>query len=257
MRQLEKRLLASKPLHFGALTVHFNALIALCVVMTCGMFINLGLWQLERAAEKRQRAADWQASLQTSALPLASVDTDQLSDNQPLVLQGQYLGQQVAFLLPFQFFQGQPGFELVSPFRLQDSGELVLVSRGWLPPAADGSPPAVPELAETVEIVARVHIPEHVTPPGTVSDEQWPLRVSRLSLEQASILLDEPLYPYLLRLESGQPGVLQRHWRSPDFGTRTHYGYAAQWFFFTLAVLVATLLLSSNLITLWRHRKGV
>jgi len=257
MRDLEKRLLAARPVHIGALSVRFNALIALCVVMTCGMFINLGLWQLDRAASKRQHAANWQAALDAPAESLLAIDPDALIDNQPLRLQGRYLEQQVAFLVLFQFFQGQPGYELVSPFRLQDDGRLVLVSRGWIAPAADGSPPLIPELDQSVEIVARVHLPELPPQPGQVSDEQWPLRVARLSVEQAAQLLGEPVYPHLLRLEAGQPGVQQRHWRAPDFGTRTHYGYAAQWFLFTALLLIAALLLSSNLISLWRDRKRV
>jgi len=178
----------------------------------------------------------------------------------PVSLRVEYLNQQVAFLVLFQFFQGQPGYELVSPVRVAGHDELVLVSRGWVAPGESGELPHVPDVHGEQHLLARVHVPEIPVEAGSVTDTQWPLRVPRLQTEQAGRLLGEAVYPYVLRLEAEQPGVKVRHWTQPSFSARTHYGYAAQWFFFTLVVVAATLLLSTNLLSLlqrWRGGKTV
>ena len=256
-------ILAARRISVGRLQLRFNWLIALGVVMTCGMFINLALWQLDRAAEKRQMQADWQAAQSAEPLDFSQLldrDGDVPVNGLPVSLRGEYLNQQVAFLVMYQFFQGQPGYELVSPVRVSGHDELVLVSRGWVAPGDAGELPQITDVGGELQLLARVHVPEIAVEAGTVTDTQWPLRVPRLQPEQASRLLGEPVYAHVLRLEAEQPGVKVRHWTQPSFSARTHYGYAAQWIFFTLVVVVATLLLSTNLLTLlqqWRGGKTV
>jgi len=250
-------LLATRPVNIGRLQIHFNWLIALCVFLTCGMFINLGFWQLDRAAEKRQMQADWQAAQVADPQPFASVSEAMVTDGLPVELSGIYLDRQVAFLVLYQFHQGRPGYELVSPFRLPDDERLVLVSRGWIAPGDQGELPVVPDVPGEHRVLARIHMPESPPEAGTVTDTEWPLRVPRMHTEQASRLLGEPVYPYVLRLEAGHPGVLARHWTVPSFTTRTHYAYAAQWFFFTFVVVAGALLLGTNIISLIRQKKAV
>lgn len=276
---------AGRDLRIGRLEIRFNWFIALCVVMTCGMFINLGLWQLDRAAEKRAREQAWE-QMQTAP----AIDYAELADGgageepesherllmrvgQPVRLRGNFLDPRVSFLVMYQFHRGRPGFEVISPFRPEGRDELVLVSRGWLAaPEAGGRPEVPPVRRETdnrsgsaeggspgrLEIRARLHVPELPPARGRVVDENWPLRVPGLHPGQAGELLGEAVYPQILRLQDGEPGFLQAHWQAPDFGRRMHYGYAVQWFLFTALVVLASVLLSSNLLALLRsrHRKG-
>lgn len=251
----------SRILSFGRLTVRFNWFIALCVVLSCGMFINLALWQLERAAEKRQAASLWEAM--QSAEPeeftqfaVAQQQNDAMAsfNGQPLRLTGHYEPSPVAFLVMYQFWQGRPGFELISPFRLESSDEYVLVSRGWIPAGEGGSLPDIPEVSGRHELIARLHVPDLASAAVNVTDDSWPLRMQRLNTQQASALFGEPFFPHVLRLEPEQPGVLVRHWSAPDFSARMHYGYAFQWFLFTLLVLILTVMLSTNLLRLLRDR---
>ncbi|MEX1196816.1 MAG: SURF1 family protein [Pseudohongiellaceae bacterium] len=263
---------ASRDLRIGQLEIRFNWFIALCVVMTCGMFINLGLWQLDRAADKRAREQAWEEM--QSAPP---IDYAELAENrtggerpedherllmrtgQPVRLLGEFVDPRVSFLVMYQFHQGRGGFEVVTPFRPEGRDELVLISRGWLPAAEDGGRPDVPmvrsgDTRSVLEIRARLHVPELPAARGRVTDDSWPLRVPRLHAGQAAELLGEAVYPQVLRLMEGQPGLLQVHWPEPEFGRRAHYGYAFQWFLFTVLVVLASVLLSSNLLSLLRGR---
>lgn len=251
----------SRKLRFGQVRVQFNWFIALCVLLSCAMFINLALWQLERAADKRAQASQWQTLQSAEPVPfqdlLARSEVDMaLANHTAVQLRGWYEPSPVAFLLLYQFWQGRPGYELVSPFRLADGSGHVLVSRGWIAAPESGGLPVIPDVQGQQEVVARLHVPELSVRPGEVSDESWPLRLPRLHIEQAAALLGESLFPYVLRLESDQPGVQARHWSAPDFSARMHYGYAFQWFMFTVATLILTVLLSSNALTLLRQRSA-
>jgi len=267
-----------RDLRFGRLEIRFNWFIALCVVMTCGMFVNLGLWQWDRAAEKRAREQAWEQMQSAPAIDyseLLNTTADGVGHErllmrtgQPVRLQGHFLDPRISFLVLYRFHRGQPGFEVVTPFQPEGREELVLVSRGWMPEPEEGGRPVVPPAearapqgdgydgydGETMEILSRLHVPQLPPARARVVDEDWPLRVTGLHPGQASELLGEAVYPRVLRLMEGEPGLLQANWQEPDFGRRMHYGYAVQWFLFTVVVVLASLLLSSNLLSLLRGR---
>ncbi len=246
-------------LHIGRLTVQVDAFILLCIFLSCGMFISLGFWQLDRAAEKRAQAEAWRAAAETEPVPFASLldadagNTDLVANNRRVALQGTFQNE-ISFLVLYQFFQGRPGYELVTPLRPTGGGDLVLVSRGWIAPDDSGGRPDVPVAEGEQSVIAQLYLPETDIPAGEVTDDSWPVRMPRLNVTQASRLLGEPLYPHVLRLEAGQPGVQGRHWSQPDFSTRSHYAYTAQWFGLAVLVLLASLAYASNLLTLLRER---
>lgn len=241
-------------LHLGKLTVQVDAFILLCIFLSCGMFVSLGFWQLDRAAEKRAQAAAWLAAAEAEPVPFAALadgdagDEELVSNNRRVALQGSFHNE-ISFLVLYQFFQGRPGYELVTPVRPVHGGELVLVSRGWIAPDDSGGRPEVPVVDGQQSMIARLHLPDTEITPGEVTDDSWPVRMPRLNVTQASRLLGEPVYPHVLRLESGQPGVQGRHWPQPDFSTRSHYAYTAQWFGLAMLVLLASFAYASNILT--------
>ncbi|MDT8428329.1 MAG: SURF1 family protein [Pseudomonadales bacterium] len=255
---MDKLLEHSWVLRIGRLQVRVNWYLALCVVMTCTVFINLGFWQLDRAAEKRQLQRDMLEQQQAVPVLLESIADDQIGPaltNRRVRLLGEYLND-ATFLVVFQFLQGQPGFEVLSPFRLSSDGSLVLVSRGWIAPGeGPGGIPDIPALPGPQELIAQVFIPEQTPEAGPVEDSTWPIRLRRLNIAQASRLLGEALRPMTVRLEPAQAGVLARHWPAVTVSTRNNIGYAIQWFSFTGVVLLLSLLLSSNLLQLLRERR--
>ncbi|GGG53602.1 SURF1-like protein [Pseudohongiella nitratireducens] len=240
-------------LKLGKLKIQINWLVLLCFMSSMGMFISLAAWQLDRA-EQKQMLAD--ALENRSALPAVpfddAADHPLFGDQFPVTLTGRFENS-IPFLKTFQFFRGQAGLEVVTPFRRQD-GSLVLVSRGWVATANNGGEPDIPVVEGDKTIVAKVYVPQQDIPPAQISDNSWPVTVSRLNVAQAERLLGEPLYPYVLRLEERQPGVLSRHWSAPRISIRTHIGYAIQWALIAVVVALAALLLSSNALALWRSR---
>src|SRR5690606_41374712 len=148
-----------------SLQVRVHWLIALCVCLIITTLINLGLWQLGRAAEKRALQDAMQArqlerpvaleSLPSVSVPLSAEQQQQL-ENLSVTLAGSYWNE-ASFLVAFQFLQGAPGIELVPPLLL-DSGRYVLVSRGWTSPGNDGQP-AIPTVPGPQALIGQQHIP--------------------------------------------------------------------------------------------------
>ena len=219
------------------------------------MFVSLAFWQLDRAAEKQALADTLQRRGQAEALPLeVAAGSDDFGHMSRVVLQGHYENQ-IPFLLTFKFWQGRSGFEVVSPFRTLD-GELILVSRGWLPPADDGGLPEVPAVTGEQQIRGQLVVPDVDVPPSPVSDNSWPVRLARLNVEQAGRLLGEPVYPWHVRIGANEAGALTRYWQPERISTRTHYAYAVQWLGIALLVSLATLLYSTNLLSLIKQRRA-
>lgn len=251
-------------MQIGQLTIRIHWLVLICLISTLGMFVSPGLWQLERADEKRALAQNLQLRASAAPVPLHEAQQSPLFGDQMRVYVQGHFEQDAPFLIPFQFYQGRAGYEVIMPLRLSD-GTLALVSRGWLAPPHEvvtdgGSGSQLPEIpliedsseglqsedqqGEGRQWAAQLVVPAVEIPPATVVDSQWPVRLARLNTEQAGRLLGEPVYPYVLRLEADQPGVLARHWSAPPVSTRTHIAYAVQWFVIALVVAMTALFMS-------------
>lgn len=239
--------LRTHELSFGSLKVRFHPIIFLCLCSSLGMFISLGFWQLDRADEKMAMAAALQQRAAAQPVRLQQVTAGNAVGNMTrIIVSGEYQNE-ISFLVLFQFYQSRAGYELVTPFKPDDGGPLILVSRGWLTAGTGTERPEIPVVSGNQTLIAQVYVPEQLIPPAEVSDTDWPLRVPRMSVEQAERLLGEPVYPYVLRLEADQPGVQSRHWTLPRIETRGHFAYAVQWFGIALLVLIAAMFYSSNL----------
>ena len=132
------------------------ALFVAALVVAAGT-ARLGVWQLDRAAQKVQL----QQAVQTqSALPPLTADTlprtradGAAPPHRRALLQGQWLTERSIYL-DNRPMNGRTGFYLVTPLQLAD-GTAVLVQRGWLPrDAADRTHVAPPPTAPGTVVVA-------------------------------------------------------------------------------------------------------
>ena len=254
----------SREFSFGILRLRLNGLVLLCVGVTVFTFIRLGLWQLGRADEKLQAQELYAEQQRENPLPIenlsladAGADTTKLQ-NLHVSLYGSYDNDHSILVLA-QFFDGQIGYEVLTPFRLQGSDRLVLVSRGWtsgiLPP---NTPPSLRPVAGPQKLTAQIYVPapdERIIP-SQIDASQWPLRIRSIEVPVLETVLQEPLFPYVVRLTEGQPGVLVRHWPVVNVDINQHLSYAFQWFLFAIITLLASLLFSSNLWALMRDPRG-
>ncbi len=219
---------------------------------------RLGLWQLDRAAQK---TATHDAMLRQRALPPLAVadlarDTAGAAAQQyrMVTLRGTWLAAQTVYL-DNRPMDGRAGFYALTPLRLAD-GSVVLVQRGWLPrDVADRTripPPPTP--AGEVDVQGRIATgPARLFELGAAGS--GPIR-QNLDLGAYARESGLPLRPVMVVQEGPAPAAnddgLLRHWPQPAADVQKHYGYAFQWF--AMSALIGGLYVWFQLIRPARRR---
>jgi cytochrome oxidase assembly protein ShyY1 len=115
---------------------------ALAALFSAAVTVRLGLWQLDRLAQRREVNFQLASRLVAepirlpgplSAAPPTGADLREI-EFRPVVLRG-YWDFTRERALTNQFWQGQLGLDVVAPFVLETGQQEVLVDRGWLPAA--------------------------------------------------------------------------------------------------------------------------
>lgn len=206
------------------------------------LLLGLGIWQLDRADEKKARLAQWE--IQSNQLDWPGHLQAGLKVGQPVKLRGRYRDR--TWLLDNRTRDGAPGYEVLTLFQ-PDEGKPVVVNRGWvLAPRRRDELPDIQTPSGAVELSGRLN--DYPDPPVLVETEadkaQWPKRVQALTRRDAEDVNGE-VASLILRLEdASQPGAYRADWAPDRMGVQTHYGYAVQWFSLATALIVLTLVAS-------------
>jgi surfeit locus 1 family protein len=200
---------------------------AAAAAAACAAGIALGNWQAGRAAEKRALGAALERSLQSPPieLPAAPVPADQLTWKH-VAARGQFVEAHTIYL-DNKLRRGRPGYEVVTPLRLD--GTHVLVNRGWVAAGRSRDElPRVPTLQGEVRVtgLALPRIPRALdagtSAPGKVRQN--------LSLEEFQKETGLQLAPVVIEQHSSTPDGLVREWPRLDSGAQKNQSYAFQWY---------------------------
>ena len=213
----------------------------LIVVLTAAALASLGVWQLHRADEKQRLLQRYESAPRLPALEAASDLGADWRDYRyrKIRLGGAYeAGRQV--LLENQFSRGRVGFMVLTPFILADSGEAVMVNRGWI--ADSGNAAGEIKLETNPRRVSGLvnHPPAVGMKLGSPDDSKrgWPKPMPYLDMEWMSLQLGRPVLPWVLLLDSQEADGYHRDWRPTiAMGPERHKGYAAQWFSLSVALI--------------------
>ena len=221
----------------------------------------LGFWQLDRAAEKTAIAAR-----HAERAGMAPVGLSALTDRAPealahrrVRLTGHYLPG-ASVLLDNQIRQGRYGHDVIGLFRDEDSGQVVLLNRGWVPgdPARRSLPKVdVPDGPRS--LLATVYVPPgepYVLAADRFEQLTWPVLVqavnARALREAIEAATGETLFVRELRLGADQATGFRRDWPVVNVSPQKHRGYALQWFTMAAALLLFFVLRSSNVLSVLR-----
>jgi len=200
-----------------------------------------GVWQLGRAAEKRDLEARFAAGGTEAALQqLVPSEAAAQFRYRSVRLSGRY-DPDHQLLLDNMSHERQPGYQVLTPFNT--AGGTVLVNRGWVP--ADGDRRILPDVrvgADPREVAGRIErlprpgiaLPAETPPP----DAPWPRRLLFPTIDQASAQLGVTLRDYQVLLDPGAPDGYGRDWRPGGMPPDRHLAYAVQWFGLALTVIV-------------------
>jgi surfeit locus 1 family protein len=209
------------------------------------LFVSLGLWQLDRAAEKNSVRAQFEDDA-----PYTQVTGDMpVTEFQRIEASGHYLGERQV-LIDNMFLDGRPGLYAITAFRYSTDRPLLIVNRGFIArPPANAAKPDLGVAADTRTIRGRVgSLPKvGIRSRDAFQDgDDWPKTAIYPTLEDLSGALGEDLLPFVLLLGPEMDDGFVRRWQPHDRGPMMHYGYALQWF--AMAAAVAG-------IFVWRLRK--
>ncbi|WP_051234496.1 SURF1 family protein [Marinimicrobium agarilyticum] len=235
-------------------TIAFHRKVTVLCLLTFPLLLSLGIWQLQRAEEKRERQAELEAVQAMPPQSLPGADPAQLAEHRRLILTGRYW-QGRNWLLDNRQRDAQVGFEVVSPFELSD-GTVLLVNRGWVAGEPDRSAlpnPGVPE--GEVTLFGDWWSPsEHPLLEGEPAGDGWPKVILAIAPQVMADTLGEPLYGHYVKLDDGSPGALTTDWQQYEISAAKHLGYAVQWFAMALAVVLWFVLTTTKRWHPWRGK---
>jgi surfeit locus 1 family protein len=204
----------------------------------CAAGIALGNWQAGRAEEKRLLAVQVARSMGAQPTEISSQEVNRESlVSTRVAASGRFIDVHTVYL-DNKLRRGRPGYEVVTPLRL--NGTHVLVNRGWVAAGRTREVlPVVPVPAGTVRIegLALAHLPRALSvgaaPSGKVRQN--------LELEAFAKETGLRLQPIVIEQHSSTGDGLLREWPQPSHGVEKHETYALQWY--SLAVLAVVLLI--------------
>jgi surfeit locus 1 family protein len=202
------------------------------------LFLALGVWQLQRAEQKREWRAMLEQNLRAQPVQIMALDEARAfslpnAAGRTVQVTGHFDSNH-QYLVDNQIDNGKSGYWVLTPLQLRDR-ETILVNRGWIAAGQDRT--VLPEVAVAdTEITVQGRLTRPYRPvlllPNANPERLAPGRtrlqhVDVVALEQE---LGPALFPLILELDASSPVGYARHWSLPVINAERHTAYAVQWF---------------------------
>ena len=210
------------------------ALLIIFVAVLGVVFVNLGEWQLDRLAQRKERNATTIINEQKPVQPYEQVFTRPVTDAdqwQRVEARGTFDAQH-QFVVRYRSNGDAEGYEVVTPLRTASGA--VLVDRGFIPLQRGTQIPSVAPAPPTGEVTVVGHVRRDekgrraaTTPVGN--------QMRLINSQAIAATLPYPIatgYIGLLTVQPEQQGGFQPI-KLPELSEGPHFWYALQWFMFT------------------------
>ena len=212
--------------------------LSLTLIILASLFGRLGMWQMERKAEKQELFDRFENA------PMMRVE--QAIEQQERFARVEAWGRydpQRHILLDNKVWQGRAGVHVLTPFTLKN-GRTLLVNRGWLPLPPDRS--ALPQVTGDGQerlISGRLNILPGGGPQlgeaDRLSTDRWPQLVTYFDAVSVEEALGMKLQPWQLQLDpNDDSGFEGRQWQAAVMEPKVHGAYALQWFALAAAAII-------------------
>jgi surfeit locus 1 family protein len=228
--------------------------IVLTVIGIAGCF-RLGVWQLDRAEEKRALMTAFASGAERAVR--ATGELGGLPRYQSIELTGRYDSQRQILLDNMPSARSRPGYHVLTPLQ-RESGDWVLVNRGWVPAGKTRAQLPDVRVDERLRIV-RGQLDELPRPGIRLGSADANLRAAQSAVgswpkvlnfprqEELAAVLNRPVASSLVLLDPSQTEGYERVWQARfAFGPERHLAYAVQWFALLAAILVTFVVVSSR-----------
>lgn len=228
----------------------------LVVLLGMAFLARLGVWQLDRLAQRKARNAE---IIQQLGLPPLLLAEDPLPDDLSSLkyrrasVSGEFdFSRQIALL--YQNRMNSPGIHLIAPLVIEGGSQAVLVDRGWLP-TSQADPELWSQFDEAGPVTVTGFIQLSQTLPGKAQETapQAPVKPQsewyRVDIEAIQTQVPYNLLSvYILESppEEGEGHLPFQVEPEFDLSNGPHLGYAIQWFIFALILGVIYVRYVSN-----------
>ncbi|MDT8403568.1 SURF1 family protein [Sulfuriflexus sp.] len=230
-------------MRIGSLEFSPRILPTLAVVALLPLLTSLGLWQLDRAAEKQVLQTLLQERLEKPAEHITKAG-DLAADMtfRQTILDG-YFDPKHQYLLDNRIYRGQTGYSVYTPFSLDMGKSWIMVNRGWIAAARDRNKlPDIEVSGEKVRLEGVLGLPPgqlmQLAAPDPDSSNSWPQRIQNLELEQVGRDTGLRLHDYVLHLDASSEHAYQQDWTPYVDTPQKNHAYAIQWFSMAVVLLL-------------------
>ncbi|MBC7782124.1 MAG: SURF1 family protein [Proteobacteria bacterium] len=238
----------------------------LALIAVLALTVSAGRWQLQRAADKVVLQGVIDAAASAVPVPVQSLGASAALEAlawRPIEAVGRFDAERVV-LLDNRTREGVAGYEVLTPFVLSGSADVLLVNRGWI--AAPARRDRLPQIATPdgeVRLIGLATVPStrfielRAQTDDTSRWQNWTIDRARarwgLDLLAFAMLQTGETRPVGVVSASAAQGAqaavvpadgLMRIWPRPDAGIDKHRGYALQWFSFASIALVVWIALA-------------
>ena len=212
---------------------------AFLIIATIAFLVSLGLWQLDRADQKRTIEA---AIVNANNGPVELIANGlELLDKEyyDVRLQGNYLSDK-QFIYDNQIVEQVSGYYVLTPFILTDQLGVVLVNRGFIP--WNGQREKLADIA--VDSVSR-EIKVQVSSPikrmelkATDVSRQFPVLIQAIDFDVLEEVSKLKFVKVVGLLDPYSSEGYVRKWEPYTGSIEKHIGYAVQWFLMALVLAI-------------------
>ena len=220
---------------------------AFLIIATIAFLVSLGLWQLDRADQKRTIEAAI-VNAKTGPVELIANGRELLDkEYYDVRLQGNYLSDK-QFIYDNQIVDQVSGYYVLTPFILTDQLGVILVNRGFIP--WSGQRERLADIA--VDSVSR-EIKVQVSSPikrmelkATDVSRQFPVLIQAVDFDVLEEVSKLKFVKVVGLLDPSSSDGYVRKWEPYTGSIEKHIGYAIQWFLMALVLAIIGLRIGLN-----------
>lgn len=238
-------------LKIGSWSFAPNFKLTVIVILLISILVYLGFWQIGRSHYKQNISQELGSKVQTKSVDLKSLVDPTLAKDRftPVYVEGVYL-HNYTILIDNQMHDHKVGYRVVTPMHVPRSENWVLIDRGWVPANKDRSQlPKIDVVFGLMEVQGIINNISSgiVLQKDKANDElKWPIVLQSLDYDLIAIQLHHPVYKFVVQLNENQPGAYVHAKTSFGLSSNKHLGYAVEWFFLALTVLIYYIVVSTK-----------
>ncbi|MBA2706965.1 MAG: SURF1 family protein [Gemmatimonadaceae bacterium] len=227
------------------MNVRTAALVVVSIVVA-GACITLGIWQLDRRADRRAFNSVLARRLAAPPAPLSELPTDTGNAHyRRVVVDGEY-DYSSEIVLTSRSRQGSPGVHILTPLVRRGNDTAVLVNRGWIY-SPDGTTADLKRWRETGAARGIGYVETFSSRKGAIRSPRQPRAFRWLDRTAMQSDFPYPIAPYYVVLlkasDRDTSGSIPPRLGVPILDQGPHGSYAFQWFSFAAISIIGMSLL--------------